>query len=367
MRYTAIGIMSGSSLDGLDICYTALQETGGKWEYEILHAACFEFSTEWVAKLREATTLTAYDYALLHSQFGKYIGEQVNLFIKKHQLEYKVGLIASHGHTTFHAPGLGFTGQIGCGAQIAAITGLPVVTDLRALDIAFGGQGAPIVPIGEHLLLGDYNYYLNIGGIANISYKNAQQHIAFDVCPANRILNSIVETLGLNYDDGGSLASSGKVSNEILKALNDKAYYQQAYPKSLANDFGIEEIYPILKNSSLSQADQLATMVAHIGAQLAHAITQIKNQERLTTTEGTLLVTGGGAYNTFLIKTIQEHLLPFGINIEVPNNTLINYKEALIIAFMGVLRWREAYNVLPTVTGASRASINGALWLGGED
>jgi anhydro-N-acetylmuramic acid kinase len=169
MIYRAIGLMSGSSLDGLDIVFTEIHENGGKWSYEILHADCYAYPTEWVERLKNAITLNALDYQLLHVEYGHYIGQQVNRFIEEHQLQYKVALVASHGHTTFHVPAKKMTAQLGDGAAIAAATRLPVVSDLRAMDIAFGGQGAPIVPIGEKLLLGDYAYFLNIGGIANIS------------------------------------------------------------------------------------------------------------------------------------------------------------------------------------------------------
>src|SRR5438874_2223580 len=185
MIYRAIGVMSGSSLDGLDIAFSEFQENGGKWNYEIKKADCYLYSKEWAQKLRTATSLGALEYQLLHVEYGQYIGQQINKFIEENSLNYQVALISSHGHTSFHVPSKKMTAQLGDGAAIAAQTQLPVVTDLRALDLAFGGQGAPIVPIGEKWLLGDYNYFLNLGGIANISFK-AEPYIAFDVCSANR-------------------------------------------------------------------------------------------------------------------------------------------------------------------------------------
>src|ERR1700712_5611307 len=189
MVYKAIGLMSGSSLDGLDIAYVHLQETGGKWTYEIQHADCQPYSAEWIEKLSKAVDLPALDYQLLHTAYGHYTGELVNKFIDENNLHHKVHLVASHGHTTFHLPAHKMTAQLGDGAAIAAETGLPVVSDLRALDIAFGGQGAPIVPIGEKLLLPEYNWFLNLGGIANLSFNRPDKYLAFDVCPANRVLN----------------------------------------------------------------------------------------------------------------------------------------------------------------------------------
>ncbi len=213
MVYRAIGLMSGSSLDGLDIAFVELQEQAGKWSYEILQADCYPYSDEWVVKLKNAINLSAKEYQLLHADYGHYTGQQINKFIDEHQLHYKVAVIASHGHTTFHIPEKKMTAQLGDGAAIAAETQLPVVTDLRALDVAFGGQGAPIVPIGEKLLLGEYNFFLNLGGIANISF-NSDQYAAFDVCPANRVLNMLVNELGKEYDDGGQIAASGTVMKD---------------------------------------------------------------------------------------------------------------------------------------------------------
>src|SRR6476660_5986878 len=185
MVYRAIGLMSGSSLDGLDIAFVEFQENAGKWSYEILNVDCYQYTDEWMKRLKSAISLSALDYQLLHVDYGHYIGQQVNQFIEKNNLQYQVALIASHGHTTFHVPERKMTAQLGEGAAIASEALLPVVTDLRALDVALGGQGAPIVPIGEKLLLGDYNYFLNLGGIANISI-NTEPYLAFDVCPANR-------------------------------------------------------------------------------------------------------------------------------------------------------------------------------------
>ena len=191
MIYRAIGVMSGSSLDGLDVAFVEFQENAGKWKYEISQADCYSYNENWIGKLRSATSLNSVDYQLLHVEYGHYIGEQINRFIEENKLHYQVALIASHGHTTFHIPSKKMTAQLGDGASIAAETQLPVITDLRALDLAFGGQGAPIVPIGEKWLLGDFDFFLNLGGIANISFKS-EPYIAFDICAANRILNMLI-------------------------------------------------------------------------------------------------------------------------------------------------------------------------------
>jgi anhydro-N-acetylmuramic acid kinase len=243
MIYRAIGAMSGSSLDGLDIAFTEFQENAGKWNYEIIKADCYAYSPEWIIKLKHAISLNARDYLLLHVEYGQYLGELVNRFIQDNALGYQVQLIGSHGHTSFHVPSGKMTAQLGDGASLAAETGINVVSDLRAMDLALGGQGAPIVPIGEKLLLGDYEYFLNLGGIANISASLNQgaagtKTIAFDVCPANRVLNLLANELGKEYDDAGSLAQSGKLNEKLLYQLNELEYYQWPFPKSLANDLG---------------------------------------------------------------------------------------------------------------------------------
>ena len=201
------------------------------------------------------------DYQLLHTDFGHYIGMQVNKFIEEKKLHYQVALIASHGHTTFHVPAKKMTAQLGDGAAIAAVTQLPVVADLRALDVALGGQGAPIVPIGEKLLLGGYDYFLNLGGIANISHNadpsTGSGYIAFDVCPANRVLNMLVNEMGMEFDEDGKIATKGQINLHLLEKLNSLDYYKLPYPKSLANDFGTDVVYPLIKNSGLKTEDAL--------------------------------------------------------------------------------------------------------------
>jgi len=368
MIYRAIGIMSGSSLDGLDIAFVEFHESSGTWQYEIKAADCYPYSEAWVQQLRGAIQLNALDYQLLHTEYGHYIGSQVNAFIAKHNLQYQVQLIASHGHTTFHAPAQKMTGQLGDGAAIAAVTGINVVSDLRAMDIALGGQGAPIVPIGEKLLLGNYTFFLNLGGIANISYNHPDKYIAFDVCPANRVMNMLAQDEGKPYDDGGQMAATGNLNEGLLKMLNELEYYRLPYPKSLANDFGTDVLYPLLNSSGVPVADALRTMVEHIAVQITEPVlAMLKKQPPATGSAGMkLLATGGGAHNIFLMERLQAALQPAGVELVASDKDLIDYKEALIMALIGVLRWREENNVLASVTGASRSSIGGAVWIGQE-
>jgi anhydro-N-acetylmuramic acid kinase len=365
MIYKAIGIMSGSSLDGLDIAFLHFQENAGKWNFELIKTACYKYDTEWINKLRSAHLSNAFQYQLLHSEYGHYIGRQVNNFIEKNNLHYNVQLIVSHGHTTFHSPEKKMTAQLGDGASIAAETGINTITDLRSIDVALGGQGAPIVPIGEMLLLGDHDFFLNLGGISNLSFNNKGKFIAFDVCPANRVLNMLANETGKEYDDKGEIASTGKVNEKLLSKLNALEYYGNAYPKSLPNSFGTEIIFPLINNSGCSIPDALRTFVEHIAIQIKKAITELTSHSPLTT-RYSLLATGGGAHNNFLIERLQQTWPQLNITITIPEKNIIDFKEAIIMAFIGVLRWREENNVLASVTGAKRNSIGGAVWIGLE-
>jgi anhydro-N-acetylmuramic acid kinase len=393
MVYKVIGLMSGSSLDGLDIAYVHLQESAAtskdsprKWAFEFLHTACYPYTPAWKQRLAAAADLSARDYQLLHTEYGHYLGERVNEFIETFHLQYQVQLIASHGHTSFHIPARKMTAQLGDGAALAATTKINVVSDLRAMDLALGGQGAPIVPIGEKLLLYGYDLFLNLGGIANISRQGggaslvadpgapASGFVAYDVCPANRVLNQLTATVGKEYDEGGALAATGRVDENLLRRLNDQPYYLQAYPKSLANEFGTEIIYPIIAAAGLSTADALRTYVEHIALQIRDAVKGLVGgspaQAGQSVTGRQMLVTGGGAHNHFLIGRLRELLDPLNVEVVVPSadgdKDLIDYKESLVMALIGVLRWREENNVLASVTGASRDSIGGAVWIGQE-
>jgi len=365
MVYRAIGIMSGSSLDGLDIVFASFEESRGIWSYNIMAADTYEYSKEWLRKLQQATGLAAYDYLQLHSEYGRYIGERINEFIEQHNLSHQVQLIASHGHTVFHAPENSFTAQLGCGAAIAATTGINVVSDLRAMDIALGGQGAPIVPVGEKLLFPNDELLLNIGGIANITCKTGEEYIAFDICPANKILNLLAEKEGKKYDEDGMMAAGGIVHEGLLDHLNAMDYYTLPFPKSLVNSFGIKTVFPIVESyTQITTADALRTYVEHIVIQVTKAIQFINEQHAITNKQ--VFITGGGALNIFLVNSLQQALQLFGFTVAVPSSEIVQYKEALIMALFGLLRWREENTVLQSVTGAKRSSIGGAVWIGQE-
>ncbi|QES89490.1 anhydro-N-acetylmuramic acid kinase [Rhizosphaericola mali] len=362
MIYRAIGLMSGSSLDGLDIAMVEFEEVRGQWNYNVEAADTIAYSDEWKNKLQSATQMNARDYLHLHSEYGLYLGKLTQEFIENNHLEHRVQMIASHGHTTFHEPQNQFTAQLGDGAAIAAETNINVVSDLRALDVALGGQGAPIVPMGEKFLFPDYGYYLNIGGITNISIQSEDKIIAFDVAPANRILNLLAAKKGQEFDGDGNIAAAGKVDTALLTKLNSLDYYKNSGAKSLANDFGTDTIFPIIENAQLSTEDAMATYIEHIAMQIGYAVSanpRPKNSNKM-------LITGGGAFNAFLIKRISYFMKQYGIEVVIPEKDTVAFKEAIIMAFLGLLRWREENTTLATVTGASRNSIGGAIWMGQE-
>lgn len=356
MTYNAIGLMSGSSLDGLDICFVRLTEAGGHWSYEWLATDCLLYSEEWIAQLKGAHKLSVPEFLRLHTAYGHFTGKLVKSFLQSNKVT-EVDFIASHGHTVFHEPHNNSTFQIGDGASIAAETGIPVIAALRNMDVALGGQGAPIVPIGDKLLFGDYEYLLNLGGIANISVQ--RRAIAFDICPCNQLLNYYAEKLGLEYDKSGLLARSGKVDKVLAAKLHGQEYYALSAPKSLANDFSTKNILPLIDAQKMSLYDALATSVAHITERIAAELKPFASSG-----PAKLLTTGGGACNTFLIEELQKALKPLQIEVVIPDAKLVQYKEALIMALIGALRWRNEPNVLASVTGAKCDSIGGAIWAG---
>lgn len=360
MIYHVIGTMSGSSMDGLDLVHCTLEEVAGQWTAQINQGNCIPFNSYWEELLPRLHQLPALDLMLAHTAFGKWCGQQIASFIEQHQFQHKVHLIASHGHTVFHEPQRGLSFQIGDGAAIAATCQIPVVSDLRNMDVALGGQGAPIVPIAEKYLWPSYPLLLNLGGICNISINLPEHPLAFDVCAANRVLNTLASRLGHPYDEGGRHAQQGRLLPELFEALNTLAYYQIKAPKSLNNSFGTETVLGVITQSKGSTEDLLHTYCEHIAHQIAESLRQTANP---LPNEARLLATGGGACNTYLMERIQVHLAPLGIIVECASPELIHYKEALAMALIGVLRWREENNVLASVTGASRDSIGGALWI----
>lgn len=351
--------MSGTSLDGIDLALCDIDEKG----YKVLAAETVPYYEEWRQRLSTLENATALEYALANVELGHHFGKVINRFLKGKE---RPEAIASHGHTIFHQPHLGLTTQIGDGDAIAAETGLPVVFNFRTLDVALGGQGAPLVPIGDELLFGQYDACLNLGGIANISYKGKGEsgkreddvrRVAYDICPCNMALNRLAAMLGYPYDKGGINARGGQVQTCLLHALDALEYYAATGPKSLGKEWFVGQFWPVVKEfigvvPSLSTVrDALATVSAHIAMQIGRVLEAQKI--------GTLLVTGGGAWNSYLIEQIGEYSP--SVQVTVPDELIVNYKEALVFALLGYLRLNGKVNTLASVTGAKYDSIGGNI------
>jgi anhydro-N-acetylmuramic acid kinase len=346
---TALGMMSGTSLDGLDIACCRFDVEDGRWSYEILSAETISYSDEWRQRLDQAPQQRGLELAQLDADFGRYAGEQAAQFIVRNKCRPQ--LVASHGHTVFHQPERQLTVQIGHGASLAAASGLKVITDFRTLDVALGGQGAPLVPVGDALLFAEYGVCLNLGGFANISYQLRGQRLAGDISPANMALNFVAQRAGKSFDEDGALAAGGKVVPELLRQLDALPFYQQPAPKSLGREWFEIQMLPLINAYEAPSADLLCTLTEHIARQVAAAAGIVPSS--------TLLATGGGARNGFLMQRIGHHTRH---NIIVPEPLLIDYKEALVFAFLGVLRLRGNNNCLASVTGARTDSCGGSIW-----
>jgi len=349
MEYKIIGLMSGTSLDGLDAAFVHFQKDGERWKYKILHADSIPYSKEWQEKLRGAYYQTAEEITMLNAEYGRYLGERVKEFVAKYKLK-DVDFVASHGHTVFHRPDLGYNLQIGCGAHLHATSGLKVICDFRTLDVAFGGQGAPLVPIGDKLLFDEYDYCLNIGGFANVSFDDATgRRIAYDLCPANYCLNRLMRTRGQEYDRDGETARAGKVNAQLFDALNALEYYHRPAPKSLAQEWVDAHVWPLIEKYNDSLENNVATLTEHTAYQIAQPFRE----------GAQVLVTGGGAYNKYLL---ERALACKKFTWVKPDAAIIEFKEALIFAFLGLRRAERLHNCLRSVTGASHDVVSGQLY-----
>ncbi len=344
--------MSGTSLDGLDLAFCEFEQVDEGFLFKIIGAKTVAYTLLWKKHLSEAKDLKAEAYFELHAAYGRFLAEEISTFIIASGL--KPEAIASHGHTIFHRPELGFSSQLGCGATIAAKTGLTTVCDFRSLDTALGGQAAPLVPIGDKYLFGNYEACLNIGGIANISVDDTNgNRVAYDVCVANMLLNYLAEKNGQAYDKGGELARTGNINEGLLSKLNGLSYYSQSGAKSIGREWFEKEIIPIIENSKLNNNDLLATSTEHVAMIIAKEIDQLNCKQ--------VLLSGGGAFNTFLIEKLKSKTKA---ELVIPNESIINFKEALIFAFLGYLRLSGQTNTLQSVTGSSHNSCGGAVYSG---
>lgn len=342
-----IGLMSGTSLDGIDLAYIKMHASSYK-DFEILKAETIPYSKEWKTKLQVAVAYSNDELKLVDSAYGELLGKVLNDFLKQNAIN-NLDFIASHGHTILHQPENGITLQIGNGQVIANNTQQKVVCDFRTQDVQLGGQGAPLVPIGDSLLFADYDYCLNLGGFANISYEKENQRIAFDICPVNIVLNHYTRTIGLEYDDEGKIASEGKINTQLLEQLNSLPFYQEIPPKSLGLEWVQKNIFPLIDEYETDIPTILRTFIEHTALQIGNVVEN----------EATILVTGGGAFNTFLMKRIEFFAQT---KIKQVSTELIDYKEALIFALLGVLKTQNKVNCLQSVTGAKKDHSSGNIF-----
>lgn len=340
--------MSGTSLDGLDIAACTYKYSSSKWSFSVDRTTTIPYSHDWKHKLIKAQNLNGFSLIDLHKTYGKYLGEKVNEFLEGNS--DTIEIIASHGHTIFHEPDKMLTFQLGDGNSIAAETNITTISDFRSLDVALGGQGAPLVPIGDELLFGDYEFCLNLGGFSNISYNLNGKRLAYDPSPANIAVNYLMNSLGKEYDQDGITGRSGKLNEQLLEELNGLKYYQKPPPKSLGREWLEKDFIPILDQYAISIEDKISTIYEHIAWQISQPIQSLK--------KGKILVTGGGAHNSFLIERLKYNTKH---QIITPETQIIDFKEAIIFAFLGVLRLRNEINCLASVTGASRNNIGGAI------
>lgn len=346
-NYFAIGLMSGTSLDGLDICHVHFQKNNNNWNFAILQAETINYSQDWFLKLKNAINLDSQDLLALNSEYGFFLADKVQHFVTKHQIT-NLDIIASHGHTIFHQPHRNYTLQIGDGRAIQLITKHNVAYDFRSQDVLLGGNGAPLVPIGDQYLFSEYAACINLGGFSNISLIKDEKRLAFDICPVNIVLNDLASKLGKSMDENGDIARQGTINPTILEQLNQLKFYQNPVPKSLGIEWVLREVSPLLILDSVENL--IATFTEHCATQIA----EILNQENITNA----LFTGGGAYNKYLIETIKAKTKT---KIIIPSQEIINFKEALIFAFMGVLRLTNEVNVLSSATGSLHDHCSGLL------
>ena len=343
-----IGLMSGTSLDGLDLVYVKFNESNYK-DFKIIYSETKSYSQNWKVRLQTAIDKSNKELATLDIDYGRLLGEMTNEFIKENKID-SVDFIASHGHTVFHQPDKGITLQVGDGQALANVTHLKVICDFRTQDVALKGQGAPLVPIGDELLFSEYDYCLNLGGFANVSFKGNDKRVAFDICPVNIVLNHYTKKIGLEYDENGIIASEGNLNEELLKQLNDLDFYHKNPPKSLGLEWVQKYVFPLINNLETQVSSILKTFVIHSAQQIGKVLNGSKS----------VLVTGGGTYNSYLIQQIEKYS---ETKIIQSDANIIEFKEALIFALLGLLKDRNEINCLSSVTGAIKDHSSGKSFM----
>lgn len=348
--YNVIGVMSGTSLDGVDLAHIQFRINNQKWTFEILESETIPYSPNWVNRLKLAVDFSKAELEILNQDYTQLLASIISDFIKRHAIS-DLDAVCSHGHTILHQPQNGFTLQIGNLPEIASLIQQTVVCDFRVQDVQMGGQGAPLVPIGDRILFSEYDYCMNLGGFSNVSFEENSKRIAFDISPVNTVLNFYANQLGLNYDNKGSISRTGNTNELLLNRLNALDFYKKTHPKSLGFEFVKATVLPLIENFEITIEDKLRTFTEHVALQIALALPNKK---------GSLLITGGGAYNDFLIERVQSYLPE--MKIIIPEAKILEFKEALIFALLGVLKLRDEINVLSSVTGAQKDHSSGVIF-----
>jgi anhydro-N-acetylmuramic acid kinase len=349
-EYNVIGVMSGTSLDGIDLVYINFQKEIN-WSFKVGCTETIKYSKKWFDILKRLVSFPIEELQRIDDDYTEYLAGVIKDFINKNQIK-NIDAICSHGHTALHQPYKRLTYQIGNLPTLADLLNQNVVCNFRVQDVKLGGQGAPLVPIGDELLFSEYDFCLNLGGFANISMNFDGERIAYDICPVNIVLNKYVNQLGLPYDDEGRIAKSGSLNFKLLDKLNNLEFYNEEQPKSLGLEWVNHNIFPIMDSFQLDLKDLLRTFIEHIAIQIA--------SETNKKADATVLATGGGVYNTYLIERIKHHSKTA---ILLPSKNIIEFKEALIFGFLGVLKLRNEVNCLKSVTGASKDHSSGIMFL----
>ncbi|MEC9209885.1 MAG: anhydro-N-acetylmuramic acid kinase [Bacteroidota bacterium] len=341
IKYRVLGVMSGTSLDGIDLAICTFTKNT-RWEFKIEKSETLKYSNYWKKTLGNLHKKPKNIISEIDIEYGKFLGETINTFLTHETVD----LITSHGHTIFHQPENNYTLQIGDGKTIANITKIKTINNFRSLDVSLNGQGAPLVPIGDLHLFTNYKYCVNLGGFANISIKENDKIIAFDICPVNIVMNKISKTLGLAFDIKGSIAKKGELIPELLGKLNNLSFYKQQPPKSLGREWVEKFITPLLLKNYKAE-DILHTFCEHIAMQIG-----------ILLNDKSTFFTGGGVFNAYLMSRISYYAKS---KIFIPNHKIINFKEALIFAFLGILKLRNEVNCLQSVTGAKKDNCGGEI------
>ncbi|WP_308990920.1 anhydro-N-acetylmuramic acid kinase [Mariniflexile litorale] len=349
-EYKVVGVMSGTSLDGVDFVYATFK-FDKTWHFKIIYSETIAYNSQWVENLRGLVSFNLEGLKEMDNNYTNFLSMRIAAFINKFEIK-NIDAICSHGHTALHRPEKGLTYQIGNMPHLAVLLEQTVVCDFRVQDVELGGQGAPLVPIGDRLLFSEYDFCLNLGGFANISTEIDGERIAYDVCPVNIVLNSYVKQLGFDYDDEGKIASTGTINDELLEKLNNLEFYKANYPKSLGLEWVDKYVFPLVNAFQLEIKDVLKTFVEHVAIQLACEINKKK--------EATVLATGGGVYNAYLVERLEVYSKN---KIIIPSKSIVEFKEALIFGFLGVLKIRNEVNCLKSVTGASKNHSSGRIYL----